>query len=260
MIRMEHISIVSDSAPSLPTEGRIALILLDRREKRNALTPDMLHNVAACVEEASHARDVSKRARAIILAGEGEAFSAGFDLKLCRDDPLALKALLVALADALRAIRSAPCSVVIGAHGAAIAGASAMLAACDFVVADTAIRIGYPVVRIGVSPAVSGPMLERAIGPGAARDRLLDPAVIDGRAADRLGLVHTLVDRPEMVRSAAIALAQRLAAKPAHALSATKRWLNEVDSSLDESQGARALEASLAIVGNVEERALLTEL
>lgn len=258
MVRLERLH--SDNAPEGASDGAIGLILLDRREKRNALTPDMLRNLAECVQDAARGADGGPRARAIVIAGEGEAFSAGFDLKLCRDDELAVAALLTALTASLAVIRKAPCPVIAAAHGAAIAGASAILAACDFVVTNAGASVGYPVVRLGMSPAVSAPMLERAIGAGAARDRLLDPALLDGREAGRLGLAHTVVDRPEQVRGVALALARRLAAKPAHAMAATKRWLNEVDGSLDEAAAQAALADSLAIAGNEEERRRLAGL
>ncbi len=259
MVRLERLPL---DAGHNEREGRcVALVLLDRREKRNALTPDMLANLADCVREASRPSDAAAAAGAIVLAGEGEAFSAGFDLKLCLDDELALPALLRSLAQACEAIARAPCPVVAAVHGAAVAGASALAAACDFLVVDARAKLGYPVVKLGISPAVSWPALAGAVGPGAARERLLDPQLMTGERALAMGWAHACLHRPEEVRGEALALARRLAAKPPHALAATKAWLAELEEELGEGATRKAaLQASLDIVGNPEERSRLASL
>lgn len=248
MIRIEHLA---------AGDGRIALALLDRREKRNALTPDMLANIRACAERVHGEHPHS---RALVLAGEGDVFCAGFDLSLCRDDELAMSALLTRLSAAARALRRLPVPVVIAAHGAAIAGGCALLAGADYVVTDERAKLGYPVVRLGVSPAVSAPMLRLAVGDGHTRERMLDPALIDGREAVRIGLAHECVADPSEVRPRAIEVARAFAAKPPHALATTKRWLNRVDGSDDDAPLDRALHASLALAGGDEERSRLEAL
>ncbi len=242
MIRVEHIEHFG---------SRVALLILDRREKRNALTPDMLANIRRSAELIHTDR---QGAGALVLAGEGPAFCAGFDLSLCRDDSLAMAALLTRLSEAVRAIRRLPIPVVAAAQGAAIAGGCALLAAADIVVTDAEARIGYPVVKIGVSPAVNGPLVALAIGEGHARERMLDPALIDGREALRIGLAHECLEHAEDVRGRALDLAAELAAKPHHAMYVTKHWLNELDGVDRDEPFAGALEASLAIAGGAEER------
>jgi len=231
--------------------GSVALILLDRPGKRNALTPDMLHNIA---DAADLVHAGPGKARAVVLAGEGPVFCAGFDLALCRDDQEAMADLLSRLSRAIRSLRRLPVPVVVAAHGGAIAGGCALLGGADVVVADERAKFGYPVVRLGVSPAVTAPALRQAIGEGAARRRLLDPGLIDGREAHRIGLAHDLVPLPEDVRARAIETARTLAAKPHHSIVATKRWLNELDGSYDDEAFDAALRASLRLAGGEEER------
>lgn len=248
MIRVEH----------HPTPGGgIALVLVDRREKKNALTPDMLENLRAAIERVHEERGDT---RVLLLAGEGGAFCSGFDLSLCRTDPLAMSDLLTRLSRAIRAMRSLPVPVVIAAHTAAIAGGCALLTGADFVVTDAAAQIGYPVVRLGVSPAVSGPTLALAVGSGHARERMLDPALFDGREAVRIGLAHEVVERPEDVRPRAMEVARALAAKPPDAVAATKWWFGELEGADRDGALERALAASLAIAGGPEERARLEAL
>lgn len=229
--------------------GAVLVLSLDRAAKRNALTPAMLARLYADVE------GIAADVRAIVLAGEGSVFCAGFDLRLCAEDGESLSHLLTELSDCVAALRRHPAPVVVAAHGAAIAGGCALLGGADVVVTDRGAKLGYPVVRLGISPAVSAPFLRAAIGAGAARARLLDPGLIDGSHAVKIGLADECVERAEGVRDRAIAIASALADKPTSGVRATKMWLNELDGALDCRD--RGLAASLAIVGSEEQRRLL---
>jgi methylglutaconyl-CoA hydratase len=157
-------------------------------------------------------------------------------------------------------MRACEVPVVAAAHGAAIAGACALLAGADVVVADQEAKLGYPVVRLGISPAVSAPTLAGAIGPGRARERLLDPGLIDGREGHRIGLVHELAATREEVLGRAREIALGLAGKPRGGVRATKRWLIEIERRMGASAIDReGLEASLGLVGSEEQRRLLGE-
>lgn len=234
-------------------DGNISIIRLDRPSKRNALTPHMLGSLVGAVERAASAR-------AIVLSGVGDVFCAGFDLALCRDDDTILTQLLAGLSRAVRALREAPCPVICSAHGAAIAGGCALVAAADVAVSTPAAKLGYPVVRLGISPAVNVPLVRAAIGDGPTRTRTLDPGLIDGNEALRLGLVHELAPDPAACEARALAVARLLAAKPPHALGYTKRWMGELDGTLDAAGLDAALEASLSLVNNGEQQERLAEL
>ncbi|MFZ2873495.1 MAG: enoyl-CoA hydratase/isomerase family protein [Phycisphaerales bacterium] len=232
--------------------GEVAVLRLDRAAKKNALTPAMLRDLVARVAGCASAR-------AIVLSGVGDVFCAGFDLTLAKDDEGALAALITELASAVRALRDAPVPVVASAHGAAIAGGCALLCACDYVVADAASRIGYPALRLGISPAVSAPSLASAVGVGPARRLQLDPGVISGEEAARLGLVSDLLRTGAECEPRAILLAAQLSRKPAAALAHTKRWLNRIDPLCDDHSSEDGLRASLAGVGGAEQRRLLAQ-
>ncbi len=221
----------------------IERLTLTRPERRNALTPGMVGDLAAHIE---NARD----ARALVLLGGGTVFCAGFDLDMCvgEDGDANLRSLLKGLSRCIVVMRELPSPVVIGVQGAAIAGGCALLGGGDIVVVHPDAKLGYPVTRLGISPAVSAPFM--GIAPGQARNMLLDPGLIDARRAHAMGLVHELHDEPS---ARAMELARDLAAKPPHAMAATKRWLNEL-SHADARQG---LETSLSLVGNAESHRLL---
>jgi len=237
-------------------EGPVLVVTLRRPEKRNALTRDGLHDLARLCE---HLRDGAHsdggRVRALVLEGEGPMFCAGFDLDACRGDPggLVMRGFLTDLSRTIAALRDGPLPVVACAHGGAIAGGCALLGGADVVVADRASRLGYPVTRLGISPAVSAPFLAAHVGRGAARTRLLDNGLMDGQRALEIGLVHELASAPVFAQERARVIAHELAAKPMESMHATRRWLREV--SPVRAQGG--LEASLSLVGREEEQHML---
>jgi len=229
----------------------VAVLRLSRPEKRNALTPAMLDSIVHYCGQACDS--------ALVLAGEGRVFCAGFDLDLCEEDPDTLRALLSGLSEAILAMRRLKAPVVVAAHGAAIAGGCALLGGADVVVADRGAKLGYPVARIGVSPAVSGPFLRKMVGDGAARERLLEPGLISGEEGARLGLIHHLVEDREEVLSLAVEVARALARKPSGSLAATKAWLWELGEADAGGAAERAASVSVGLVGGEEERRLLRE-
>lgn len=234
-------------------DGGVVSVVLDRAARRNAMTPEMFAEIRAALD---HAGD----ARAILLAGDGSVFCGGFDLNLCVERPGTLAVLLRELASLIERLRSQPAPVVIAAHGAAIAGACALLTAADTVVVDDRAKIGYPVLPLGVSPAVSAASLRPAIGDGAARARLLDPSLVSGREALRLGLAHECLADAPAVRPRALEVARTLASKPVGAMAATRRWLRQIDDLAGPPGAAESsLAASLSIVGSDEERERLTK-
>ncbi len=223
--------------------GNLERIVLSRPERRNALTPAMLADLATRLEDAGDAN-------ALVVLGEGKVFCAGFDLALCvgEEGDANLTSLLTDLSRCIAAMRDLQCPVVMGVQGAAIAGGCALLGGADVVVAHPEAKLGYPVTRLGISPAVSAPFV--ATAPGQARRLMLDPGLIDASRGYEMGLVHELHEEPA---ARAMEQAEQLAAKPLHALSATKQWLNE----LMPADGKGGLATSLSLVGNAESRKLL---
>lgn len=231
-------------------DGPMRVVTLARAEKRNALTPEMLAEVTRVVKEAPAST------RVFVLAGEGSVFCAGFDLGLCAGSPdgSVMRALLSGLSGLIIALREFPGCVVAAAPGAAIAGGCAILGGADVVVTDRAARFGYPVLRIGVSPAVSGPFLGVGVGFGAARALMLDTNPISAERAQSIGLVHEVVEAAEAVLPRAMEIARGLAAKPPTAIAATKRWLNEIEEGMRGVTPERGLAVSMGLTGGDEER------
>ena len=236
------------------TNGDIVVISLDRAEKRNAMLPEMLAKLEGALIAAG-------AARAIALVGAGKVFCAGFDLKVCAADASGqtMRELLTGLSSVVRTMRSVRAPVVLGVHGAAVAGGCALLGGADVVLADRGAKLGYPVVKIGVSPAVSSPFMLASITPGRVRSRLVDPALIDADRALQIGLVHELVESADEVRARTIEIAQHLASKPGHGTFYTKHWLNEITAGMTD-QAQAGLDVSLSLTGGDEERTMLSAL
>ncbi len=237
------------------THNQIATIALNRPEKRNALIPEMLTQL----QDAINALDQSTKA--MILVGNGKTFCAGFDLKVCAADPggETMRSLLTELSATVALMRSRPFPIVLGVHGAAVAGGCALLGGADIVVAESTAKLGYPVVKIGVSPAVSAPYMMASIPPGPVRWRMVDTELITGDRARTIGLVHHLVKNADAVRPECIRLAETLASKPETGVRATKAWLNTITEPMT-AHAQAALEVSLSLTGSDEERTRLAAL
>lgn len=231
-------------------ENALRIVTLAREEKKNALTLEMLEQLASALYAASNTDGV--KPRTILLKGNGDTFCSGFDMAQCRDHPSVLAEMLAELSRVVRLIRRHPAPIVAAVTGAAVAGGCALVAAADYVVTHATAKLGYPVVRLGISPAVNVPTLRLAIGDGMCRTRALDPALISGTEAHRIGLAHECVPTAAECTLHATAIATELAAK-GDALAITKMWLNEIDRSLENNSLNAALHASLSLVGSQEQ-------
>jgi len=147
--------------------------------------------------------------------------------------------------------------VIAQVHGAALAGGCALLAGCDFVVTSPDAQLGYPVHRIGVSPAVSLPALVAGAGHGGARRITMGGDIFDGAQAVRIGLASHCAPSAAELEPFVDALADRLMGKGPHAMRATKRWLNELDGSADPVLHRHAELASAAAASGDEFAGLL---
>jgi enoyl-CoA hydratase/carnithine racemase len=146
--------------------------------------------------------------------------------------------------------------IIAAVEGPALAGGCALLSACDFVVVAEGALLGYPVHRIGVSPAVTTPTLLAAIGSGAARSLLFAGELLDAKRSVEIGLATRTAAAGEARRHAR-ALAEALATKGHAAMRATKRWLNELDGTDRDDAFDRAAAVSVEVSEGEEARAML---
>ncbi|MFZ0821355.1 MAG: enoyl-CoA hydratase-related protein [Candidatus Acidiferrales bacterium] len=227
--------------------GAIATITLNRPDKRNAISTQMIEDLLAALAEIE-----SSSARLAIITGAGKAFCSGMDLDALRG--LAQQTSAQNLEDSLRMARmfrriwAFPKPLIAAVNGAAIAGGCGIATLCDFTLAVPEAKFGYTEVRIGFIPAIVSVFLIRQIGEKRARDLLLTGRIIDAAEAHHLGLVNQIV-APEHLMETARARAAGLLEMSPTSLSRTKRLITdtvaaEVDRALEkavvENAGIRA--------------------
>src|SRR5690606_13160593 len=155
------------------TDGLLRVLRLNRPDKANALTADMLEALALAVDGAG-------KARALILTGEGRVFSAGADLEAAAAG-LATSPLWERLSAAIAAF---PGLTVAALNGTLAGGACGMALACDLRLAVPGAKVFYPVMRLGYLPQASDPArLKALIGPARAKMILMAGAKIDADEA-----------------------------------------------------------------------------
>lgn len=196
--------------PSLIVEAEEGLvtITMNRPEKRNALSTAMMSELIAELRRAGERKEV----RAVILAGNGPAFSAGHDLDELRGRELAFYRHEFDLcAQLMHAVQSIPQPVIARVHAIATAAGCQLVATCDLAVAGESARFATPGVRIGLFCSTPMVALTRAIGRKHAMEMLLTGTTIDARTAAEWGLINRAVPDAELAaetRKLAIQIAE----------------------------------------------------
>jgi methylglutaconyl-CoA hydratase len=206
----------------------IAEIVLDRADKRNALSRGLIDGLA---DAFAQARDEA-RVRVVLLSGSGPVFCAGMDLAELQESLVAANETSPVWEDALRLARlydliySLPKPTIALVQGPAVAGGAGLVTVCDLALATPDARFGYPEVRRGLVAAMVMPHLLRHVGERLARYLLLSGELIDADAALRGGLVNEVVPA-EQIRGRAEVVARALAEGGPQALSTTKTFLRQ---------------------------------
>jgi methylglutaconyl-CoA hydratase len=205
----------------------IAVLTLQRAEKRNALNVVLLQQLASAVEHLKQ----DPGCRVLILRGDGPVFCAGLDLVEASDARLAEES-AEGVRHILSLLQESPLIVIAAAHGAAMAGGAGLLAVSDLVVAADNLKLGFPEVRRGlVAALVSGP-LARKIRGGDLRELLLLGEPITAMRAQQMGLVQWIVPSDQVLEHA-LNLARRVLAGGPDAVRETKRLLYQDPTAVD---------------------------
>jgi enoyl-CoA hydratase/carnithine racemase len=200
-----------------------ALVTIDRPEKLNAMNHAFFRELPVLMAELDDDRDIA----AIVITGEGRAFSAGGDIadfERVTDTRSARRQVRMAL-EAFLAVERAETVVVGAVNGIAYGGGTELTLACDMAFASTAARFAFREVTLGLTPGyglVRGPEI---IGRPWTHRMALTGDILDAEQAQRIGLVQE-VHAPDALAGAALALAARIAAHPHGALRVTKRFVN----------------------------------
>jgi enoyl-CoA hydratase/carnithine racemase len=192
---------MAESPVLLERQPPVAVVTLNRPDKYNALTLDLLRRLHATVEELGADATI----RAVVLRGRPQFFSTGMDL-----DDLAEVAsvadthrVLSVFRDTNAALERCPKPVIAAIAGFCVTGGLELALACDVRVAADNARFGITSARIGSVAGAGGTQrLPRLVGAARAKELLFSAELIDAREADRIGLVNRVVPLGEEVEAA----------------------------------------------------------
>jgi methylglutaconyl-CoA hydratase len=230
---------------NLSYEAGIATVTLNRPEKRNALSFQLLDELMKAFDEVEQSA-----AQILVITGAGKAFCAGMDLDELKTLPGKSHAENLRdsqrMAQFFRGLYEFPKPTIAAVNGAAIAGGTGLGTMCDFTLAVPEAKFGYTEVRIGFVPAIVSSILVWQVGHKVARDLLLTGRIFDAAEAHRLGLVNEVVS-PDQLMPRARQLAAQLMENSPGSLRLTKQLVNGFIADRLNAQIERAVQENAAI-------------
>ena len=200
----------------------VGIITLDRPDQRNSMTPELLDAFAAVSARAR----ADAGARCVVVTGSGPAFSTGGDLRssLQREgDARAPNERSFAMYEPFLSLLDLPVPLIGALNGHAVGGGFGLALVCDLRIGALEGKYGANFVRLGIAPGMAiSYLLPRLIGAARASELLLTGRLVDGREAERLGILNRAVPAAEVMPEA-MALAREIAAAAPLAVRATKR-------------------------------------
>lgn len=240
----------------LAYDSGIAAITLNRPDKRNAISFELIDDLLSALKEVE-----ASDAIVLILTGAGKAFCSGMDLENLKvligrtpEQNLEDSQTMVRL---FRSLYEFPKVTIAAVNGPAIAGGTGLALLCDFTLAVPEAKFGYTEVRIGFVPAIVSTFLLRQTGEKYARDLLLTGRIIGADEAARMGLVNEIVASENLMARARELAALLMENSPA-SLRATKKLLNDHARTELDAQIEAAVRENAAIRGTADFREGIT--
>ena len=210
--------------------GAVARVTLTRPKVHNAFDATLIAELRSTF--AALAREPADALRVVVLAGEGPSFSAGADIDWMRAatrlDVEANEQDAMAMAEMFEAIDTCPVPVIARVQGAALGGGMGLCAVSDVVIAESGARFGFTETRLGILPAVIAPFVIAKIGESHARALFPPGRRFDAVRAQRIGLVHEVVEGEEALDLAVDAVIGDVLASGPTAVRAAKSIVREV--------------------------------
>jgi enoyl-CoA hydratase/carnithine racemase len=190
-------------------DGHVALLRLNRPEARNALSPEVMEEIASQLETL----DPDPEVRCVVIAGSDEVFAAGADIRAMSERSFA-EALYHPAAGFWKRLAAIRTPMVAAVSGWALGGGCELALACDLIVASESARFGQPEINLGIIPGGGGSQrLARVLGKQQAMELVLTGGRISAERAHELGLVNLVVEGDGWLE-AALELAGRVASQP----------------------------------------------
>jgi len=170
-------------------DGHVALLQLNRPEARNALSPELMEQVAAALETF----DPDPEVRCVVIAGSEKVFAAGADIKAMAERSFA-EALRHPAASFWRRLAAIKTPMIAAVSGYALGGGCELALACDMIVAAESAKFGQPEINLGIIPGGGGTQrLARVLGKQRAMELVLTGRRFDAAEAQAMGLVNKVV-------------------------------------------------------------------
>jgi enoyl-CoA hydratase/carnithine racemase len=190
-------------------DAHVALCRLNRPEARNALSPELMEELASAVE----GFDADPEIRCIVIAGSDEAFAAGADIGALRERTFQ-DSLVHPSAGFWKRLAACRTPLVAAVSGWALGGGCELALCCDLIVASETAELGQPEITLGIIPGGGGTQrLARVIGKQRAMELVLTGRRISAEEAERIGIVNEVVGKGEWLERA-LELAGRIARRP----------------------------------------------
>lgn len=225
--------------------GAVATLTLDRPEKRNALTVDMLRQLAVELEALAGDPQV----RVVVLRGSGPSFCVGADVQaFAANDANSARRTWIAVGHRVAGLLAElPQPTIAVIQGHALGGGLELALACDLRIASTGARLGLPEVGLGTLPGWGGTQrLANAVGPVRAKAMVLLSEVVDGATAREIGLVSEACEESSLdacVRERAAVLA----GQPAVAVQLAKQVMNAANAHSHRLETYEALAGAISV-------------
>jgi methylglutaconyl-CoA hydratase len=223
-------------------EDGIKTIMLNRPERRNAMTPEMQDELIMALERAATGQN-----RVVLLTGAGDSFCSGLDLvhlqAIVDKSPAEHTVDAERVARLFRTLYELPKPTIAVVHGAAIAGGTGLATICDFTFAAPGVKFGFTEVKIGFVPALVSVFLTLQIGDKRARGLLLSGRLFQAEEAEALGLVNQVIPAEELWEHAR-SFARCLKANSPQSLASTKKLLAEQNKAWLDAAIAMSLKAN----------------
>lgn len=234
----------------LKTQNETAIISLNRPEKRNALSPQLIREFIKVFRTCESENSI----KSIILTGNGKAFSSGADLAYLQE--LQNNSIVEndkdssLIAEMILTVYECNKPTVAAVNGPAIAGGCGLATACDYIIADRQnSMLGYSEVKIGFLPAIVSFLLLRRLSEFKARQLLISAEILNAERALAFGLVDQLSDD---VLSVSIELCEKLNKNSVESIGQTKKLIREIGS-LDYKNSIRISQKYNVISRSTEE-------
>ncbi len=190
-------------------EGNVALLRINRPEARNALSPEVMEELASELERL----DPDPEVRCVVIAGSDKVFAAGADIKSMAERSFA-EALRHPAAGFWRRLAAIKTPMVAAVSGYALGGGCELALACDMIVAAEGASFGQPEINLGIIPGGGGTQrLARVLGKQRAMEYVLTGNRFDAATAHELGLVNRVAPDDSWLEEAMV-LAAEVASKP----------------------------------------------